>query len=103
MHVCAGLNCHVFFYGTRVATTSIPSITYNPPIVISSLLDDAEADRTMAPEPSADGTIVGGDAGLAFATGLSEVSLDGVSFGRVPLRSLRSCAPNSIGESNCSF
>ena len=55
------------------------------------------------PELSAVGTIVGGDADLAFTTGLSEVSLDGDSFGRVPLRSLRSCTPNSIGESGCSF
>ena len=51
------------------------------------------------PEPSAVGTIVGGDAGLALTTGLSEISLGGVSFGRAPLRSLRSCAPISIGES----
>ena len=34
--------------------------------------------------PSAVGTVVGGDAGRAFTTGLSEISLDGVSLGRVP-------------------
>ena len=55
-------------------------------------------------EPSAVGTIVGGDAGLAFYHwSLSEISLDDVPLGRAPLRSLRSCAPISIGEFNCSF
>ena len=42
----------------------------------------------MVPGLSAVGTIVGGDVGLAFTTGLSEISLDGVSLGRAPLRSL---------------
>ena len=89
--------------GRGVATTSIPSITYKPPIVISSLLDDAGVERTPVPEPSAVGTIIGGDAGLAFTTGLPEISLVGVSLGCAPLRSLRSCGPNSICESICSF
>ena len=57
----------------------------------------------MVPEPSAVSTIVGGDAGLALTTGLSEISFGGVSIGRALLRSLRSCAPISIGESGCSF
>ena len=81
--------------GPRVATTSIPSITYKPPIVISSLLDEAGVERTTVPEPSAVGTIIGGDAGLAFTTGLPEISLVGVSLGRAPLRSLRSCGARS--------
>ena len=42
--------------------------------------------------PSAVGTIIGDDAGLAFTTGLPEISLVGVSLGRT-LRSLRSCVP----------
>ena len=87
----------------KVATTSIPSITNKPPNVISTLLDDAGVQRTTVPEPSAVGTIIGDDAGLAFTAGLPEISLVGVSLGRAPLRSLRSCGPNSIGESICSF
>ena len=38
---------------------------------------------------SAVGTIIGDGAGLAFTTGLPEISLVGVSLGRAPLRSLR--------------
>ena len=67
------------------------------------MLDDAGVERTTASEPSAVGTINGDDAGLAFTTGLPEISLVGVSRGRAPLRSLRTCGPNSIGESICSF
>ena len=74
-----------------------------PPIVISSLLDGAGAERTTVPEPCVVGPIIGGDAGLAVTTGLPEISLVGVSLGRAPLRSLRSCAPSSVGESICSF
>ena len=33
----------------------------------------------------------------------NRISLAGISLGRAPLCSLRSCAPNSIGESICSF
>ena len=103
VHVSVVSNCHTSSSGTSVATTSIPSITHKPPIVISTLLDDAGAERTTVPEPSAVGTIIGGDAGLAFTTGLPEISLVGVSLGRAALRSLRSCGPISIGESICSF
>ena len=99
VHVSVASNCHTSSSGTRVATTSIPPITYKPPIVISSLLDDAGVERTV-PEPSAVGTIIGDDAGLAFTTGLPEISLVVVSLGRAPLRSLRSCG---LGESICSF
>ena len=67
---------------------SIPSVTYKPPVVISSLLDDIGAERTMVREPSAVGTIIGGDAGLDFTTGLSEISLDGVSLGHPMMKTL---------------
>ena len=95
--------CHTSSSGTRVATTSIPSITYKPPIVTSSLLGDAGVERTAVPDPYAVGTIIGGDAGFAFTIGLPEISLVGVSLGRAPLRSLRSCGPNAIDGSICSF
>ena len=39
------------------------------------MLDDAGEDRTTVPEPSAVGTIIGDDTGLAFTTGLPEISL----------------------------
>ena len=70
--------------------------------LISTLLDDSGKERTTVPEPSAIGTIIGGDAGLTFTAGLPEISLVGVTLGHTPLR-MRSCAPNSIGESICSF
>ena len=57
----------------------------------------------MVPEPSAAGTNVGGIAGFAFTTCLSEISLGDVQFSRAPLRSLCPGSPNSIGEPGCSL
>ena len=60
-------------------------------------MDDAGVEKRTAPEPSAVGTIIGGDAGLAFTTGLPEISLVGVSLGRAPLRT--SVNPSARSES----
>ena len=104
---CARFCClelpHIFHWDESCHNIDSIDHVQTTNIVISSLLDDAGVERTTLPEPSAVGTIIAGDACLAFTTGLPEISLVDVSLGRALLRSLRSCGPNSIGESSCSF
>ena len=57
VHAYLASNCHASSSGTRVA---VDSVMYKPPVVLSSLLDNARVERTTVPEPSAVGTIIGG-------------------------------------------
>ena len=68
----------------RLVIVSVPPMTYSPPIMTSSLLEAAPAERTIVPGPHLTvHTLEVIIAGLALAIDRSELSPGIASFGRV--------------------